>query len=135
VSLKIGIDIGGVLSKYPDTFRTLMLELKKTDIEVFVISDMHDPSKMNGMLQMNNIPIDPDHVISADYAEHGEMCKAEVCKKLGIDIMIDDFIGYVARGPSVRLLVMPLPEEDYYHETWKTDGSEGNFGRRRRPKT
>lgn len=133
--MRIGIDIGGVLSKYPDIFRTLMTELKKTNIEVFVVSDMHDKPKMNAMLQMNGIPVEPDHVISADYKEHGELCKAVVCEQLGIDVMIDDFIGYVATGPSVRLLVMPRPEADYYHESWKTDGSEGDFGRRRRPKS
>jgi len=53
------------------------------------------------------------------------------CKELGIDILIDDFIGYVAvEGAPVRLLVMPDATKPYYDPNWKTDGSEGDFGRR-----
>lgn len=50
-------------------------------------------------------------------------------------MLIDDFPGYVATpgSPPVRLLMMPDPGEPYYHDDWRTDGSEGDFGRRRKP--
>jgi hypothetical protein len=35
----------------------------------------------------------------------------------------------------VSLLVWPNPEEPYYHDDFETDGSEGDFGRRRKPKS
>lgn len=46
-------------------------------------------------------------------------------------MMIDDFPAYVAEGRAARLLLMPNIREPYYHDHWKTDGKEGNFGRRR----
>ena len=55
-----------------------------------------------------------------------------MCEQLGIDILVDDFPGYVADGKHVGLLVMPNPREPYYHDSWRTDGSEGDFGRRLR---
>ena len=132
--MKIGIDVGGVISKYPSLFKTLIKELSKTKIEVFIISDMHPISKITDMLALNGIELPAGRVISADYQTHGELCKSVVCKELGIDILIDDFIGYVAEGEHLRLLAMPNPKMPYYSDDWKTDGSEGNFGRRPKPK-
>src|SRR5947207_14729774 len=76
------------------------------------------------MLDLNEIPFCKQRVRSADYKTHGEMCKAALCEQLGIDILIADFPGYVAAGKHVGLLVMPNPREPYYHDSWKTDGSE-----------
>ena len=83
----------------------------------------------------NGFYVRAENIISADYETHGENCKAVACEQLGIDILIDDFPGYVAQigSPRVRLLVMPDPSQPYYHDDWKTDGSEGEFGRRVRP--
>ena len=138
-TLKIAFDIGGVLSKYPDQFRKLVRKLQEpgpspgsSPIEVHVISDMHDVNKMHTMLIDNGFFIEKDKVHSADYKEHGEFCKTYLCQQLGIDILIDDFIGYVAEGDFIRLLTMPNSSMPYYHDTWKTDGSEGDFGRRRK---
>lgn len=133
VMMKIAFDIGGVLSKYPDVFRPLIniLVLTQSVVEVHVISDMHDKDKMLKMLYSNAIRVPQERVHSADYKTHGEGCKAELCRELGIDILIDDFAGYVSvpDAPPVRLLVMPDVSKPYYHPTWKTDGSEGDFGR------
>lgn len=137
--MRIAFDVGGVLSKYPHTWRPLLDLLTfrgvdpRYDIETWIISDMHPEQKIVDMLQANNIPFDAERVRSADYQTHGEMCKAVLCEELGIDILIDDFPGYVAHGKHCRLLVMPNPHEPYYHDDWKTDGSEGGFGRRVRP--
>jgi len=130
----MAFDVGGVLSKYPHIFKPLLKALHcVADVEVWIISDMHPEQKIIDMLQLNGVSFLMHHVRSADYKTHGEMCKAVLCKELGIDLLIDDFPGYVASGNHVRLLVMPHPMEPYYHDEWKTDGSEGSFGRRVRP--
>lgn len=135
--MRIAFDVGGVLSKYPHTWIPLLDVLhyhgKEKGIEIWIISDMHPEQKIIDMLELNAVPFYKHRVRSADYKTHGELCKAVLCKELGIDIMIDDFPGYVATGDHVRLLVMPNPHEPYYHDAWQTDGSEGQFGRRVRP--
>lgn len=138
---KIAFDVGGVLSKYPEIFRPLLkLICRRGDdpayeIEAHIISDMHPKELILDMLARNGFDfVPPANVHSADYREHGELCKAVLCEQLGIDMLIDDFPGYVACGQHVRLLVMPCPTEPYYHDDWKTDGSEGDFGRRRKVK-
>lgn len=137
--LKIAFDIGGVLSKYPDTFRKLVIKLQAetapgipSSVEVYVISDMHDVDMMHNMLRLNDIHIDKSKIFSADYTNQGEYCKTKLCNDLGIDIFIDDFLGYLAEGDFVRLLVMPNVNKPYYDDTWKTDGNEAGFGRRRK---
>ena len=138
--LKIAFDIGGVLSKYPDQFRKLINKLQgdtqvslSPNVEVYVISDMHDVDMMYKMLLMNDIHVSKERIYSADYKNQGEYCKTKLCDELGIDIFIDDFIGYVAEGDFIRLLVMPNAKKPYYDDSWKTDGSEGDFGRHRKP--
>jgi hypothetical protein len=135
--LRIAFDVGGVLSKYPAVFRRLAgaLEASPMPVEIFVLSDMHPQAMILDVLERNGLDwIDPSRVVSADYATHGEACKAEACRALGIDILVDDFIGYVAvpGAPPIRLLVMPDASLDYYHPDWQTDGSEGTFGRRKK---
>ncbi len=144
--MKIAFDVGGVISKYPDLFFTLIEALEagnraikarggEAQVEVYILSDMHPKSKITDMLMQNGFSLHYDRVHSADYQTHGENCKAVLCEQLGIDILVDDFIGYVSTHgkPLVRLLVMPDAERDYYSPEWKTDGSEGSFGRRTPP--
>lgn len=137
----MAFDIGGVLSKYPKVFKPLLRSLWIANCQtyhggeltdVYIISDMHPKEKIWDWLLRNDLDIyiEKDNVYSADYTTHGEKCKAVLCKELGIDILVDDFPGYVADGEHVRLLVMPNTNKSYYHDTWITDGSEGNFGRR-----
>ncbi len=145
--MKIAFDIGGVLSKYPDIFRPLLRRLllqfrggdseELNDIEVYILSDMKPHAKAVKFCHDNGFLVPPENVICADYEAHGENCKAIACEELGIDLLVDDFPGYVAQigSPRVRLLVMPDPSQDYYHPDWKTDGSEGNFGRRNPPES
>ena len=128
--LKVAFDVGGVLSKYPEQFKLLFEILAASPLaEVYVISDMHPVSQIVKMLDLNwwcNA-----RIYSADYKTLGERCKAVLCEELGIDILIDDFVGYLADGKHIRLLVMPDSSKPYYADEWKTDGSEGDFGRRR----
>lgn len=128
--MKIAFDIGGVLSKYK-ILRDLYIELYNLHSDnVYVISDMHPRGKIIETLKLNNLP--HKNVFSADYEKYGENCKKILCDNLEIDILIDDFIGYVAEGNHIRLLVMPQPGEPYFSDDWKTDGTEGDFGRRRK---
>jgi len=130
--INIAFDVGGVLSKYK-SMRDLYGTLHGcADTKVFVISDMHPVEKIKDMLKLNSLLFDNTNIYSADFSTCGENCKNVLCEKLKIDILIDDFIGYVAEGKYVRLLVMPDPSQPYYSDDWKTDGTEGDFGRRRK---
>jgi hypothetical protein len=137
--VRIAFDIGGVLSKFPDVFRPLFDAVLAAEafgkVEVWVVSDMKPHAKALAFCHDNNFWVRPERVVCADYQANGEACKAVVCEQLGIDVLVDDFIGYIATPgrPPVRLLVMPDPELPYYADDWKTDGSEGNFGRRNPP--
>lgn len=139
--IKIAFDIGGVLSKYSDIFGKLVAKLQSADdgrwaeqifsVDVYVISDMHDVAMMHSMLQKNGFNIPMNRIFSADYDSYGEYCKTKLCEELKIDILIDDFVGYLAEGDFIRLLVMPNVRKPYYDDTWKIDGEEASFGRTR----
>lgn len=136
--IKIGIDIGGVISKYPELFKGLINAVcnvrhdSEDKVEVHIISDMHPKELMVDMLKQNGVDLPCGQIHSADYNKYGEGCKAELCRELGVTVLIDDFIGYVGLpgAPIVRLLVMPDASLPYYSDNWKTNGKEGDFGRR-----
>lgn len=130
VKLKISFDIGGVLSKYPNVFRPIIEALQLGGIEAFVITDMHDHAQSVNFVLGNGFNIPADHILNSDYATHGENCKAITIEKNHIDVHVDDFPGYCAHTKCVSLFVWPNPEQAYYADDFKTDGSEGNFGRR-----
>lgn len=135
MTIKIGFDIGGVLSKYPEILTPLVNSIIKNcpDVEVHVLTDMHPIEKCREWVAMNGLNVRTDYIHSCDYSSYGEYCKSIKSKEIGLDVLMDDFIGYLSEGSPIRLLVMPDPSRSYYHDDWKTDGSEGNFGRR--PKT
>ena len=139
--LRIAFDIGGVLSKYPDLFRSLIQALNYTDthsvhatrnVEIYIISDIKPKEKAIAFLKDNGFYNDLflSNILVADYNKYGEACKAVLCKEYAIDIFVDDHLGYLTpKSGAVRLLVMPDDSRPYYAASWKTDGSEGNFGR------
>jgi len=130
-ALRVAFDIGGVLSKYPEVFRPLIVRLLQSGVEVFVITDMKDRDGIIETLRLNAFDMIPnDHVYSADYDVHGEACKAVLLRDLKIDVFFDDFVGYVApHGSPVRCLVMPDETRPYYHDEWKIVGSSWDGGR------
>jgi hypothetical protein len=133
--LRVGFDLGGVVTKYPEQFRPLLeILFHNPKVEVFIVTDMRE-DKARDMLHLNRMDWLVGRVVSADYDRHGENCKAVLCQSLKIDILIDDHMGYLAivGRPPVRLFVMPDPSLPYYEPDWKTDGSEGRFGRRNPP--
>ena len=140
--IKIAFDIGGVLSKYPKEFKQIIkcLHMGNLDnlrfsteelVEIHIISDIKPKEKATKFVHDNGFAIPYNRIHVADYEKYGENCKAVLCEELGIDIMIDDHMGYLNEPgkPPVRLLVMPDQYKPYYHDSWKTDGSEGDFGR------
>lgn len=133
--LRVSFDIGGVLSKYPEKFRPLVsVLLKSEEVEVFVITDMHNHEQSVKFVQENGFDIPSERILNSNYVEHGEDCKAKTIEENNIDIHIDDFPGYCAHTKCISLFVWPNPELPYYADDFKTDGTEGDFGRRRKTK-
>ncbi len=130
---KIAFDIGGVLSKYPDFFRTLLPILEAGGVEVHVITDMHDRAETLKMLGDNEFNIPEARIHNADYKQHGEACKAVILRDLQIDAIVDDFTAYLVwpfggKAP-IRLHMQPDPYRPYWDNSWKCSG--GDFGRRK----
>jgi hypothetical protein len=136
--LKVSFDIGGVISKHPAIFRELC-QILKDHCEVSVITDMHDKPAVLKILADNGFGmIPPERVHIADYVKYGEMCKAVILKEQKIDIVIDDFAGYLAWDSRlgeapIRLLIQPNAFLPYWSPDWKTN-EVVDFGRRISPK-
>jgi hypothetical protein len=130
--MKVAFDIGGVLSKYPDKFRTLIVQLQHAGIQVYVITDMQDVNKIHEMLVVNDFSMIPkSNIHSANYEAHGDGCKAEVARELGIDLFFDDHLPYVmVPDETIRCLVMPDPYKPYWSDLWKVPDGSPEFGRR-----
>jgi hypothetical protein len=116
--VKIGIDIGGVISKYPNQFRYLIDTLRRGKLEVYAITDM-SYSKAEKLLEENSIFV--DGILACSYELYGENCKTEMIKSTGLDLIIDDHMGYLMGGNHIRLLMMPNPDLPYQADDWKTD--------------
>ncbi len=130
--LRVSFDIGGVLSKRPDVFRPFVAALVRGGADVYVITDMHDHAQSVRFVRENGYDVPPERILNADFATHGEACKQKVVEAHGIALHLDDFPGYCANTSCVNLLVWPDPTLPYYHDDFKTDGSEGSFGRRKK---
>jgi hypothetical protein len=130
--VKVAFDIGGVLSKYPDKFRALVVTLQHAGVEVYVITDMHDVTKIYDMLVLNDFGMIPKaNIHSADYNEHGDGCKSELLRELEIDLFFDDHLAYLSiPDDTIRCLVMPDPFKPYWSPQWKVPEGDPEFGRR-----
>lgn len=132
--LKIGFDIGGVISKYPTVFRKL-IRFAPDFWKIYIVTDQHPKDEVNKILFENNINIAYSEIYCADYEKYGNMAKAVLIKELAIDIFIDDFDAYLqwdsSLGPQPILLkVMADAYKPYWADSWKTaEGSD--FGRRK----
>jgi hypothetical protein len=123
--MKVAFDVGGVLTRYPRECRELIACLLQGGHEVFVVTDMPDRDKVVAALVANDFT-DPrllGNVVLARHSRHGDACKAVVLLDLGIDVLVDDHLGYLGwpwptRAP-LRLLVVPDPRRAYYGETWR----------------
>lgn len=141
--MKIGFDIGGVISKYPNEFQNIVrnfcevgnLGLRSYAKKVYIITDQHPKEQVWETLKKNSFDfLRKENIYCADYEQYGNMAKAILIKELGLDIFIDDFDGYLqwdsSLGPQPILLkVQPDNYKPYWHDSWKCDG--GDFGRRK----
>lgn len=128
--LKVAFDIGGVLSKYPEIFRPILLALQAGGIECYIITDMLSKEDAVRAISTNGFGfIKRANVYCADYEAHGELCKAVLLKELGVSLYIDDHPGYLTENCPVRLLLLPDPNLPYYADEWQTHNQEEKFGR------
>jgi len=151
--MRIGFDIGGVISKYPEEFGDLIANLLHSESGEFqdgnfvcFITDMHPKEEVlktlldngfSGEFMTNHYIWEDKYnelIFCADYEKHGNMAKAVLIRDLKLDIFIDDFDGYLqwdsSLGPQPILLkVMPDGFKPYWHESWKCSGND--FGRRK----
>jgi len=138
MTIRVAFDIGGVISKYPDILRPIISALHTGGIEVYVITDMHNPKDTREMLDLNHLSFIPtERVLNSDFDRYGEACKAILLKQYKIDFFLDDFPAYVAEGCPLRCLVLPDLARSYYHDDWiNPEGAQyGDFGRRKRLET
>jgi phosphoglycolate phosphatase-like HAD superfamily hydrolase len=79
--MRIGIDIGGVLSKFPEEYKALIKSLV-TDHEVFIVTDMSYDVALK-VCQNNNILdyISEKNILCADWAADQDNCKAKIYQK------------------------------------------------------
>jgi hypothetical protein len=122
--LKVAFDIGGVVSRYPTHMRELMYALKTAGQEIFILTDMNKKDAISAIQHndlrawTDSIPLfDDDHILSADWSAHGDLCKTKLMEEHGIHILIDDRPDYVAFGSFIGLVLAPRAVP-YYHPTW-----------------
>lgn len=116
---RVGFDIGGVISKFPEPMKALMRALASSpEHEVFIITDM-PIAIAKQMLECNNVPFDDEHLICVDFSAHQDLCKSNLAETHGIDIMIDDRPDYVALGFQIGFIISPRPLLPYEHASWK----------------
>lgn len=121
--IKVSFDIGGVLSRHTKVLRVMAMALSSR-CECHVLTDMaRDVAiKMladNDLLWIFSINLtDGSRVHCADYSKYGENCKAILIKELGIDVHIDDHMGYLMNSPAIGFFVMPRADLPYYSDEW-----------------
>jgi hypothetical protein len=132
--VKLAIDIGGVLSKYPYAIKSLIVAVSRSGRgdSVYILTDMKRDDAIK-LLEVNSIVprlVPPEHVLCADYDRHGDAAKAVLMREHQVDVLIDDHMGYLvwpwASIAPLRLAVMPDPRRPYNCNSWIT---EGDFGR------
>ena len=116
--MRVAFDIGGLISRYPEQMKTLMQALIRGGIEVHIMTDMNPKDAMNAVLENGITFVDPRHVHSCDWSQHGDLCKTEMMAKMGIDVLIDDRPDYCASGDFIGLVLSPRAHVPYYHPTW-----------------
>jgi hypothetical protein len=117
--MKIGIDIGGVISRYPSQMMMLIDTFNATGHQVYILTDMAYDDAV-GALRENGFGdfIGASRIISCDWPKHGDLCKTIKAEELGLDILIDDRPDYLASGYFIGLCLSPRPNVPYYHPSW-----------------
>lgn len=112
-NMKLAFDIGGVLGKYPGVFLPLIAALQSGGAEVYVLTDIPEKETAHTHLAKYGYSFPADKIVCADFATHGERCKAVLIKEYGIDVLVDDHPGYCTDSGCVALFVWPDPHLSY----------------------
>jgi hypothetical protein len=116
--MKIGFDIGGTISRYPEKMKELMTILKKGGAQVCVITDIPYDQACQLCLD-NEIPVLASQIHSCNWSEHQDLCKTLKCEELKVDFLIDDRPDYCAVGDFIGLVLAPRPKtRPYYSDSW-----------------
>jgi hypothetical protein len=106
-TLKVGIDIHGVIDAFPERFRQFSCALPKDGVEVYVITRIKRDKNVDQLLAQAGIlythyfsivdhleglnePIDWFDGLSFDDDAKWNIAKREYCDAVGIDFMFDD---------------------------------------------
>lgn len=118
-SLRIGIDIGGCITRYPSVFAALGHVLITGGAKVYIVTDMSKGDAVASM-HANKLGwlLSNSTLLNANWSELNDLCKTRLIEEHEIDIMIDDRPDYVAEGNFVGLVVSPRPSVPYYHPKW-----------------
>ncbi len=118
---KIGFDIGGVLSAYPEQFKTLINALEQSPhFQVYYITDM-PRATAEELLTLNEIQHNPERLLCADWNSHQNECKTRLANEVGLDFLVDDHLAYlIGETNALGLLVVPKSKQPYNHQEWKT---------------
>lgn len=121
--IRIAFDIGGMISKFPRHMKAMMQALAQSELfEVYVLTDMPKEVAIKALTE-NNVSIEAEKLLCADWLCYGDMCKAVLAEEYCIEILIDDMPGYVAEGVLIGLLLMPRPRLPYNSLEWIHDRS------------
>lgn len=117
--LRVGFDIGGVISRYPVEMKAIMWALVLGGAEIYIVTDMN-PTDAAAACRENDLDtiVPADHIISANWSDHGDLCKTKVIERLKLDFMLDDRADYCAAGDFIGFVLSPRPHVPYYHKTW-----------------
>jgi hypothetical protein len=115
--VKVAFDIGGLVSRHPALMCDMMRALAAGGVDVYVLTDMN-PRDAYTACRDNAVPVRPDRILSANWAEHGDLCKTKLVELHGIDVLVDDRPDYCASGDFVGLVLSPRPEVPYNHPDW-----------------
>lgn len=123
--MRIAFDIGGVISRYPKQMKEMIKSFIQSGHDVYIITDMN-PTDALSACENNDIlltGIKQENIISANWSEHGDLCKSVVMKNLSIDVMFDDRPDYIYEGVPIGFFLMPRPSMPYYAAEWNSGAS------------
>ena len=114
--MTLGIDIDGVLTDAPEIFKELMIALKKNGDKVYIISGVgvdndEKKSRKFKLGQLKQLGIDEKCYDSLHVAVMPiPQSKRELCKKLGVEFMIDNDLSFVSKIIDVTPCGLFLPK-------------------------
>ena len=113
--IRVGFDIGGVLSKYPEVFKPMIEALNAHPaFEVHVLTDVPAPRSIE-LVHKNGYQVPAERIHTANYPLHGSNCKARKVEELGLALLIDDHLPYLENVKAMRLHVMPDSSKPFFH--------------------